>query len=278
MRPVPKAIPVIQTTGDLQKRAVATGQHTKLALLSLTQKFNDLGRYVVEGRIKNLLYNEEISSITIRVLLYTMSGTFIDQEDDTIYRMYPREEALFETETWQFELGSLTPDPNETVINMLIDGTIVSFEDRSGDSGSDTAGRYDFRWSRWGDSKEEVESKEPSTLTFTRDKGMDETGTTTDVLTFSETISDTVEVRYKFMGDELWSGWYVFSSTVSDSLENALTETLTGRYGISELIGDYTFWKRNETTWVILYPSTTESNMSLAYVEESMFYNLTGKS
>lgn len=271
-----KSNPISQTTDDPQKRVVATTAENKLALLSLSQRFNDLGRYVVEGRIKNLLYNEEITSITIRVSLYTSNETLIDEEDDTIYRMYSREEATFETETWQFELDNLTPDPDETVITMLIDGTIVSYEDRRGGSGSDTAGRYDFRWSRWGDSKDEVESKEPGTLNFTRDNGMDETGTTTDVLKFTETILDTVTVRYRFLGNELWGGGYVFSSSASDSLTDALKSMLNDRYGISEEVDGNTLWKRNEDTWVVLYPATTESNMILGYFEESMLYNLEG--
>ncbi|MCY3774091.1 MAG: hypothetical protein OXG98_18950 [Gemmatimonadetes bacterium] len=271
-----KSNPISQTTGDPQERVVSAAAENKLALLSLNQRFNDLGQYVVEGRIKNLLYNEEVTSITIRVSLYTSNETLIDEEDDTIYRMYSREETTFETETWQFELDNLTPDPDETVITMLIDGTIVSYEDRRGDSGSDTAGRYDFRWSRWGDSKDEVESKEPGTLTFTRDDGMDETGTTTDVLKFTETVFDTVAVRYRFMGNELWGGGYVFSSSVSDSLKNALRSTLNERYGISENVDGNTLWKRNEDTWVVLYPETTESNMILGYFEESMLLNLNG--
>lgn len=271
-----KSNPIVQTTEDPQKRVVAIAAEDKLALLSISQGYNDLGRYVVEGRIKNLLYDDEISSITIKVSLYTTSGTSIDEENATIYRMNPREEETFKTESWPFELGSLTPDPDKTVITMLIEGIIVSYEDRRGESGSDTAGRYDFRWSRWGDSKDTVESKEPGTLTFTIDDGMDETGTTTDVLTFTESIFDTVTVRYRFLGNELWGGGYVFSSSVSDSLKDALRSTLNDRYGISEEVDGNTLWKRNEDTWIVLYPATTESNMLLGYFEESMLYNLTG--
>ncbi len=271
-----KSNPIIQTTGEPQNRVTDIAAEDKLALLSISQGYNDLGRYVVEGRIKNLLYDDEVSSITIRVTLYTSSGTSIDDEDATIFRMYPREEETFKTESWPYELDDLTPDPDKTVITMLIEGTIVSYEDRRGDSGSDTAGRFDFRWSRWGDSKDTVESKEPGTLTFTIDDGMDETGTTTDVLTFTETVFDTVTVRYRFLGNELWGGGYVFSSSVSDSLKEALRSTLDDRYGISEESDGNTLWKRNEDTWVVLYPETTESNMILGYFEESMLYNLTG--
>ena len=268
--------PIIHSAGNPQNRVVEATENNKLALLSLSQGFNDLGRYVVEGRIKNLLYDEEITSITIRVSLYTSDETLIDQEDDSIYRMSSREEAMFETESWPYELGESTPDPDETVITMLIVGTNISYEDRRGDSGSDTAGRYDFRWSRWGDSKDVVESKEPGTLTYTTDEGMDETGTTTDVLTFSDTVFDTVDVRYRFMGNELWAGGYVFSTSVSDSVKDALSSTLNDRYGISEEVDGNTVWKRNEDTWVILYPATTESNMILSYYEESMLFNLEG--
>ena len=231
----------------------------------------------MKGKVKNLLYDEQIREIiTIRVSLRTTSGELIDEENDSIVWLYPRQEESFETHSWPFELGRLTPDPAKTVVTMLIDGTIVSYEDRRGDSGSDTPGRYDFRWSRWGDSKASVESKEPGQLAFTRNEGMDETGTTTDVLTFSETLSDTVDVRYRFMGNELWSGWYVFKSSVSDSLVSALRGTLSDRYGVSEQIDGNTLWKRNEDTWIVLYPATSELNMMLAYVEESMLLNLEG--
>lgn len=152
-----KSNPIVQSTGEPQNRVTDIAAEDKLALLSISQGYNDLGRYVVEGRIKNLLYDGEVSSITIRVTLYTTSGTSIDDEDATIFRMYPREEETFKTESWPYELDDLTPDPDKTVITMLIEGTIVSYEDRRGDSGSDTAGRFDFRWSRWGDSKDTVE-------------------------------------------------------------------------------------------------------------------------
>lgn len=269
--------PIVQTTGEPTQRVVATAQHNKVALMSLSHGFNDLGRYVVKGRIKSLLYDETIrETITIRVSLRTTSEVLIDEEDDSFFLLYPRQEKTFETQSWPFELGRLTPDPSKTVITMLIDGTIVSYEDRRGNSGSDTAGRYDFRWSRWGDSKDSVESKEPGQLVLTREEGMDETGTTTDVLTFSQTVSDTVDVRYKFMGNELWSGWYIFRASVSASLADELRNTLTDRYGVSEQIEGNTLWKRNENTWVVLYPATSESNMMLAYVEESMLLNFEG--
>ena len=271
-----KSNPIIQTTGDPQKRVASTTAEDKLALLSVSQGYNDLGRYVVEGRIKNLLYDDEISLVTIEVSLFTTSGTSIDKESESIYRMYPRQEETFKTESWSFELGGLTPDPDKTVITVFIEGTIVSYEDRRGNSGSDTAGRFDFRWSRWGDSKDTVQTKEPGSLTFTIEDGMDETGSTTDVLTFTETLFDTVTVRYKFLGNELWGGGYVFSSSVSDSLKKALRSTLDDRYGISEVFDGNSFWKRNEDTWVVLYPETTESNMILSYFEESMLYHLTG--
>ena len=55
---------------------------------------------------------------------------------------------------------------------------------------------YDFRWSRWGDSKEDVQSTELDTLTYSQVDSTLETGSVTGVLMFSVEISDTVTVSY----------------------------------------------------------------------------------
>ena len=127
---------------------------------------------------------------------------------------------------------------------------------------------YDFRWSRWGDSKEEVQSTEQDTLTYAQVDSTTESGSFIGVLTFNEEVSDTVTVRYSFTDNTLWSGTYVFATDVPDGRMDTIQAVLSERYGTSEEEEGYTLWKRNEQTRVSLYPATEEKPMSIVYMEQ----------
>ncbi len=127
---------------------------------------------------------------------------------------------------------------------------------------------YDFRWSRWGDSKEEVQSTEQDTLAYSQVDSTSVTGSVTGVLTFNDEVSDTVTVMYSFTDNALSSGSYVFATDVPVSRMDTIQTVLSERYGTGEEEEGYTLWRRNERTWVTLYPATEEEPMSIVYVEQ----------
>ncbi len=129
---------------------------------------------------------------------------------------------------------------------------------------------YDFRWSRWGDSKDEVQSTEAATLTVAQVDSTHETGSLNTILTFNENTSDTVDVVYGFTDNRLQSGTYLFNSNVPASRSDTIQEVLDERYGVGEERTGYTQWKRNERTTVVLYPASEDSSMSIVYMEDSM--------
>ena len=128
---------------------------------------------------------------------------------------------------------------------------------------------YDFRWSRWGDSKEEVQSMEVDTLTYSQVDSTRETGSVTEVLQFSDEISDTVTVSYLFAENALSSGSYSFASDVPSSRQDTIKSILDERYGVREEAEGYTYWRRNERTWVRLYAATQDDPMRIDYIERS---------
>ena len=93
---------------------------------------------------------------------------------------------------------------------------------------------YDFRWSRWGDSKEEVQSMERDTLTYTQEDSTSETGSVTAVLNFNEEVTDTVTALYSFKDNALWSGSFVFATDVPASSMDTIQAVLSERYGTGE--------------------------------------------
>ena len=131
------------------------------------------------------------------------------------------------------------------------------------------SGYYDFRWSRWGDSKEEVQSTELDTLTYSQVDSTRETGSVTALLQFSDEISDTVTVSYLFSDNALSSGSYAFATDVPSSRLDTIKPVLDERYGESEESEGHTVWKRNERTWVHLYAATQDDPMRIVYVERS---------
>ena len=126
---------------------------------------------------------------------------------------------------------------------------------------------YDFRWSRWGYSKEEVQSTEQDTLTYTQVDSTTETGSVTGVLIFNDEVSDTVTVLYSFTDSALWSGTYVFATDIPANRMDTVQAVLSERYGTGEEEEGHTLWRRNERTWVSLYPAAEEKPMSIVYVE-----------
>lgn len=128
---------------------------------------------------------------------------------------------------------------------------------------------YDFRWSRWGDSKEDVHSTEPDTLTYSQVDSTRESGSVTGVLQFSDELSDTVTVSYSFTDDALSSGSYAFKADVPSSRLDTIKTVLDERYGASEESEGHTVWRRNERTWVRLYAATEEDPMRIVYEKRS---------
>ena len=128
---------------------------------------------------------------------------------------------------------------------------------------------YDFRWSRWSDSKEEVQSTELDTLTYSQVDSTQETGSVRGVLQFSDEISDTVTVSYVFTDNALSSGSYAFETDVPSSRLDSIKTVLDERYGVSEESEGYTVWRRNERTWVRLYAATQDDPMRIDYIERS---------
>lgn len=128
---------------------------------------------------------------------------------------------------------------------------------------------YDFRWSRWGDSKEDVQSSELDTLTYSRIDSTRESGSVSGVLQFSDEISDTVTVSYLFTDNVLSSGSYAFETDVPSSRLDTIKTVLDERYGVSEEAEGHTVWRRNERTWVQLYAATEDDPMQIVYVERS---------
>lgn len=127
---------------------------------------------------------------------------------------------------------------------------------------------YDFRWSRWGDSKEEVQSTEQDTLTYSQVDSTRESGSVMGVLQFSAEISDTVTVSYVFSDNALSSGSYAFETDVPSSRLDSIKTVLDERYGVSEETEENTVWRRNERTWVRLYAATQNEPMRIDYIEQ----------
>lgn len=127
---------------------------------------------------------------------------------------------------------------------------------------------YDFRWSRWGDTKEEVQSTELDTLTFSQVDSTQETGSVAGVLQFSDEISDTVTISYLFTDNALSSGSYAFETDVPSSRLDSIKTVLDERYGFSEETEEFTVWRRNERTWVRLYAATQNDPMRIDYIEQ----------
>lgn len=131
------------------------------------------------------------------------------------------------------------------------------------------SGYYDFRWSRWGDSKEDVQSTEQDTLTYSQVDSTRESGSVTGVLQFSDETSDTVTVSYLFSDNALSSGSYAFEMDVPSSRQDSIQSVLDERYGVGKEAEGYTFWRRNERTWVRLYAATQDDPMRIVYIERS---------
>lgn len=126
---------------------------------------------------------------------------------------------------------------------------------------------YDFRWSRWGDSKEDVQSTEHDTLTYSPIDSTLESGSVTGVLQFSDEISDTVTVSYLFTDNALSSGSYAFEPDVPSSRLDFIKTVLDERYGVGEETEGYSIWRRNERTWVRLYATTQNDAVRIDYIE-----------
>lgn len=126
---------------------------------------------------------------------------------------------------------------------------------------------YDFRWSRWGDGREEVQSTEQDTLTYTQVDSAGETGSVIGALTFNDEVSDMVTVLYSFTDNALSSGSYVFGKDVPATRMEAVKAVLEERYGTSEEEEGFIQWRRNERTWARLHPATEETPLTISYVE-----------
>ena len=74
--------PMTSSPTDLPKsRPAIVQQNPRIALLQLDQGFNDLDRWIVSGKIKNISSNS-VSNISIKVTLYRYDGSLISILDE----------------------------------------------------------------------------------------------------------------------------------------------------------------------------------------------------
>ncbi len=249
--------------------AEVTQQNPKIALLQLEQGFNDLGSYVVYGRIKNISGSEISDTIRPKATLYTSNGVLIDTETGLgIYTLQSSGETTFSLRFYSFELRGQTPDPTRTVLDILINGYRVSYLNRAQ---IPYHSHFDFRFSNWGDSEETVASNEPGGFRLEHIAGGKSTkeseGYATAVLTFSDTVEDSVEVAYLFRGGELYGGWYDFPITAPADKMSMIQNALTERYGLGELSDGSWTWIKGERTFVFLFSATDWRGIRIAYVD-----------
>lgn len=265
--------PVTSSPTDMpQVRTVITSQDNVLALLSLSQGFNDLDRYIVTGTIKNVSNAPITEYVTVRVRLKNSSGVELDTEEVTIYSdLAPQGEVTFETSSWRFELNRDNPDPTKTEVELLIDGHLVVYRDLTQ---APYYQQFDFRFSNWGDDESTVASNEPGEFVLEHVAGGKATkesfGYATAVLQFSDAVHDTVTVVYAFRGEALWLGAYDFDRSVPDSKRAFVATYLSDRYGLATIDDDGTRrWTKNDRTVVFLFAANEVRGIRIAYLDRN---------
>lgn len=265
--------PINSSSNDMpQGRPVITSQDNVLALLRLSQGFNDLDRYVVTGTIKNVSNAPITENLTVRVRLKNASGVELDTEVNTLYGdLAPQAEVTFETTSWRFELNRDIPDPTKTAVELLIDGHLVVYRDLTQ---APYYHQFDFRFSNWGDDESTVASNEPGAFSLEHVAGGKATkesfGYATAVLQFSDAVHDTVTVVYAFRGEALWLGAYDFDLSVPDSKRAFVATYLSDRYGLATIDDDGTRrWTKNDRTVVYLFAANEVRGIRIAYIDRN---------
>ena len=256
---------------------IETVTEAEMALLSLEQAFNDLGRYVISARTKNLSYDDDVSGVTVKFVIYTSDDEEIDTEESYVGSIQPRAEYVVEAEIWQFELGGLTPDSTKTTVDILVDGNSVTYQDLREQEEVKPEHTpfheiYDFRWSNWGDTIDDVLAVDTSGLEFD-DENVTGYGRstrismfTTFILKISDTVSDTSSVEYEFIDDVLHAGHYWFSDHMTTETANMLLDELNTRYGDPVSQTDERIdWVKNSDTPVYLSMPSDSTNGCLHY-------------
>ena len=268
--------PITSDSTDIpQARPTINQQNPQIALLQLEQGFNDLNRWIVSGRIKNIS-SASVSDISIKTTLYQDDGTLIFALDERPEHggysdLPPQGETTFSITFYQYlHLDQKTPDRSRTVVDILIDGYKVSFDNRAELAYHD---QFDFRFSNWGDDEETVASNEPGGFWLSHIAGGKSTkesfGYATAVLEFSETVQDSVNVVYGFRAGILWFGAYDFAQSVPTSKMDTIKPELTERYGTGttvEGLEGVTGWTIGSRTFVFLYPANEERGIRIGYV------------
>lgn len=257
---------------DTQGRAAVVQQSPQIALLQIQQGFNDLDQYIVYGKIKNIS-ESGISGIQVKATLYKEDGTLLSSKseypDYWLGDLQPRGETAFSVKFyWWLDLDRQIPESTRTVVDILIDGYKVSYDNRTE---LPYQNQFDFRFSNWGDDEETVSSNEPNWLYLDHIAGGKATkeslGFATAVLEFSDVLRDTVEVVYEFQGGLLVSGRYDFAMTVPATRMDTIRTELNERYGPGTQTDNSWSWDKGTHTWVFLFPATTWRGIRIAYVD-----------
>ena len=270
--------PIESPVAANQTVVLETVTEAEMALLSLEQEFNDLGRYVISARTKNLSYDDDVSGVTVKFVIYTSDDVEIDTEQISVRgSIQPRAEYVVEAEIWQFELGGLTPDSTKTTVDILVDGNSIAYQDLREQEEVKPEHTpfheiYDFRWSIWGDTIDEVLAVDTSGLEYD-DENVTGYGQstrismiTTFILKISDTVSDTSSVEYEFIDGALHAGHYWFSDHMTTETANMLLDELNTRYGDPVSQTDERIdWIKNSDTPVYLNMPSTTANGCLHY-------------
>lgn len=272
--------PIVSAPDVVQARVVATEQNARIALLEMQQGFNDLGRWIVTGKIKNIS-QVSISGISVQATLYEQDGSLIHSLDERPSHggygdLPPQGETTFDITFYEFlHLDRKTPDASRTVIDILVDGYKVSYDDRAG---LPPHKLFDFRFSNWDDDEDTVASNEPAKFELEHRAGGKGTkvsvGKARTLMRFPGIVYYTVDVEYRFRGGLLQSGTYTFTQ-IGPSFET-VEELLDERYGTSVTLENFPgvlAWVKNADTYVYLHPATEESEIEILYLKIGSTYN-----
>ncbi len=133
--------------------------------------------------------------------------------------------------------------------------------------------QLDFRWNRWGDSKDQIIANDPGKVSFRVEEGVGpsliESGWTTDVFYLSDGDRFTVSVEYDMVADELVAGHYWFDRSMTMARAELLIEELNNRYGEPVTTTDRRItWIKNGDTEVYINLPTENGGGCLHYYSE----------
>ena len=135
--------------------------------------------------------------------------------------------------------------------------------------------QYDFRWSHWGDNKDQITSNDPGKVLFRVKDGVGlsliESGRTTEVFVLSNGEKFTVDfVEFDVVAGELVAGHYWFDRTMTTARAELLIEELKIRYGepVTTTSSRITWIKNGDTEVYINLPSEHGGGCLHYYSEE----------